>query len=439
MSPYTNSELLRFVEENDVKFIRLAFCDIFGTQKNITIMADGLAHALNDGIGFDASAIQGFMNVECSDLLLFPDPSTLAVLPWRPSQGRVIRFFCDIRYTDGRPFEGDGRRMLQAAEQEASDLGYSLQIGLECEFYLFQLDDDGLPTHIPHDNASYLDVGPFDKGENVRRQICLTLEEMNIRPESSLHEGGPGQNEIVLHHENPLKIADDLITLRNVVKTVAASNGLHASFMPKPLHDKAGSGLHTNISLHKKGSNLLSGGLENSAESLSFTAGLITRCREMTAFFNPLVNSYDRFGSYEAPRFITWSHQNRSQLIRIPGDSDDRSRLELRSPDPAINPYLAFTLLIHAGLEGIRRDLKLFAPCDINLYEAPYSVTREYDTLPVNLKQAVKAARESAFVRQVLPEKIVNSYLNAKSSEWERYSAAQDKSSMTDSMYFYSI
>lgn len=439
MSHYTFREVMQYVSENDVKFIRLAFCDIFGTQKNISIMPRELSRAFEEGISFDASAVRGFMNIEQSDLLLFPDPSTLSVLPWRPSHGRVVRFFCDIKYPDGTPFEGDGRQVLRKAQEDMRDMGYSVKIGTECEFYLLKQDEDGLPTKTPHDTASYMDIAPLDKGENVRRQICLTLEEMNLRPEASHHEQGPGQNEIDFAYDSAVATADNFITFRGVVKTLAATNGLYASFLPKLYRNHAGNGLHINLSLFQRGENLFRDPKEaHSQVAESFIMGILTRCYEISAFLNPLVNSYDRLGDYEAPRYITWSHQNRSQLIRIPAATGAGMRMELRSPDPCINPYLAFALLIRAGMEGIQRELKLCDPCNLNLYDVPAPMVREYDCLPNNLNEAIQAAQNSEFVSRSLPKKIVSAYLSSKKREWNRYADASDKSEAMDSLYFYS-
>lgn len=435
---YTIQEVAQYITENDVKFIRLAFCDIFGTQKNISIMPRQLTRAFEEGISFDASAVRGFMNVESSDLLLFPDPNTLAILPWRPSHGRVVRFFCDIRYPDGRPFEGDGRHMLAQAQRDMKELGYTVQIGSECEFYLLESDENGQPTKIPHDQASYMDIAPLDKGENVRRQICLTLEEMNLRPETSHHETGPGQHEIDFAYAPALNTADNLITFRSVVKTIAASNGLYASFMPKPFRDHPGSGLHVNLSLLRHGENLFTEeGPLASAESAGFMMGIMNRIEDMTVFLNPLVNSYERFGQCEAPKYVTWSHQNRSQLIRIPAARGTNARMELRSPDPCANPYLAFTLLIRAGIEGIQRRLQLCDPCNLNLFDVPHSAVREYDCLPDNLIHAISAASDSGFIHVSLPEQTTRSYLDAKRAEWTRYADAANKSEIMDTLYFY--
>ena len=259
MNTYTFQEVMQYVMENDVKFIRLAFCDIFGTQKNISIMPRELSRAFREGISIDASSIRGFANANRSDLLLFPEPSTLSVLPWRPSQGRVVRFFCDIKYPDGTPFECDARQVLRQAQSDMKKLGYSVKIGTECEFYLLKQDEEGLPTKTPHDNASYMDIAPLDKGENVRRQICLTLEEMNLRPEASHHETGPGQNEIDFAYDSAVTAADNLITFRGVVKTMASVNGLYASFLPKIYRDHPGNGLHINLSLFQNGENVFHG------------------------------------------------------------------------------------------------------------------------------------------------------------------------------------
>ena len=310
------SEVLKFVEENDVKFIRLAFCDIFGTQKNVAIMPEELPRAFETGISLDASSVRGFFNARETDLFLVPDPGTLSILPWRPSHGRVVRLFCNIRYPDGRIFEGDCRNILRKAAARAASMGYVCKIGSECEFYLFQTDENGDPTMIPQDRAGYCDIAPRDRGENVRREICLTLEQMGIRPENSHHEQGPGQNEIDFKYSDALSAADNLITFKSVVKTIAARNGLYASFMPKPLADKSGSGMHINLSLFKNRKNLFgTDGSGRSEEAESFMAGILHRVPEITAFLNPLTNSYARFGSFDAPKYLTWSHQNRSQPV----------------------------------------------------------------------------------------------------------------------------
>ena len=430
-------EALQFVEENDVKFIRLAFCDIFGRQKNISIMPKELPRAFESGISFDASAIRGFMNVEESDLFLVPEAGTISILPWRPSHGRVMRFFSNIKHPDGTPFEGDGRYILKKAVQQCANMGYVCKIGTECEFYLFETDEKGNPTDQPHDHGTYCDIAPLDKGENVRREICLTLEEMGLLPESSHHEQGPGQNEIDFQYSDAMTAADNLITFRSAVKVVAARNGLYASFMPKPIPGKSGSGMHTNISLSKNGENIFRAeNGEYSPEAKSFIAGIMEIIPEITLFLNPTTNSYARFGEFEAPKYITWSHQNRSQLVRIPAATGEFSRMELRSPDLSCNPYLAFSLLIHAGLEGIKEHKTLSAPSNYNLYE--HDVFMEGLTpLPKNLGEAIVCAEKSRFLLTVFTEDFIQKFLEVKRQEWRAYIDSPDKFAFERDTYFY--
>ena len=430
-------EALQFVEENDVKFIRLAFCDIFGRQKNISIMPKELPRAFESGISFDASAIRGFMNVEESDLFLVPEAGTISILPWRPSHGSVMRFFSNIKHPDGTPFEGDGRYILKKAVQQCANMGYVCKIGTECEFYLFETDEKGNPTDQPHDHGTYCDIAPLDKGENVRREICLTLEEMGLLPESSHHEQGPGQNEIDFQYSDAMTAADNLITFRSAVKVVAARNGLYASFMPKPIPGKSGSGMHTNISLSKNGENIFRAeNGEYSPEAKSFIAGIMEIIPEITLFLNPTTNSYARFGEFEAPKYITWSHQNRSQLVRIPAATGEFSRMELRSPDLSCNPYLAFSLLIHAGLEGIKEHKTLSAPSNYNLYE--HDVFMEGLTpLPKNLGEAIVCAEKSRFLRTVFTEDFIQKFLEVKRQEWRAYIDSPDKFAFERDTYFY--
>ncbi len=434
---FTSTEVLQFIEENDVKFVRLMFCDIFGNVKNISILSSELSRAFEHGISFDASAIHGFMNVDESDLVLFPNPATLSVLPWRPQQGRVVRFFCDIRRPDGTPFEGDGRHLLRNAERKVKEAGYSCKIGAECEFYLFETDENGYETLIPHDKGSYFDVAPLDRGENVRRDICLTLEEMGIQPESSHHEQGPGQNEIDFKYSDPLNTADNLITFKTVVKTIASINGLFASFLPKPIPHAGGNGLHINMSLFRNGSNIFhTGDGEHSAAAESFIAGILNRAREISAFLLPIPNSYARLGSFEAPKYVSWSHQNRSQLIRIPAGSGEFSRMELRAPDPSCNPYFVFTLLMLAGLEGIQNNTPLPPSYNIDLYHAEAEQLKTLPQLPENLEEAIVLAQDSLFLKSAFPSKIADIYLAHKVKEWEKYTASQDKRLFDRERYF---
>ncbi len=397
---YTEDEVMQFVQEDDVKFIRLAFCDVSGRQKNISILPGELQRAFERGIPFDGSALEGFGDEVYSDLLLYPDPSTLMVLPWRPEHGKVVRMFSRVSLPDGRDFPGDTRSLLQRAVAEGESLGRSFYFGAEQEFYLFNLDDRGEPTLEPYDKAGYMDIAPEDRGENIRREICLTLEQMGMTPESSYHKEGPGQNEIDFRYSDPLTAADNAMTFRTVVKTVARRNGLCADFSPKPLEGQPGNGFHINISVRS----------EQSGDDICYMiAGVLDKVREMTAFLNPTEPSYARFGQFKAPRYISWSSENRSQLVRIPSGSGQYRRAELRSPDPEANPYLAFALIIYAGLYGIRKQLELPMVADLNLYKAPLENLSQYDLLPGTLQEARALALESAFIREHLPACILNS------------------------------
>ena len=322
---YSKEEVMQYVQEEDVKFIRLAFCDVFGKQKNISIMANELSRAFEYGIAFDASAIAGFGDESRCDLLLHPVPETLMPLPWRPEHGRVVRMFCSISYPDGTPFECDTRSLLQKAMDDAEKAGFEFLFGAEQEFYLFKLDEDGKPTKIPYDEAGYMDIAPEDRGENIRREICLTLEQMSISPESSHHEEGPGQNEIDFRYSDAITAADNAVTFQTVVKTVARRNGLYADFSAKPLENEPGNGFHINMSVRPS---------KNSDNLCYMIAGILEKVEEMTVFFNPTENSYKRFGQSKAPGFISWSNENRSQLVRIPAAVGEYCRAELRSPDP---------------------------------------------------------------------------------------------------------
>lgn len=398
---YTAQEVMQYVEEENVKFIRLAFCDVYGRQKNISIMPGELRRAFTDGMAFDASAIAGFGGEVRSDLFLHPDPSTLSELPWRAENGKVVRMFCDIAQPDGSAFEADTRHLLRMAAEEARAAGYAFSFGAEMEFYLFKTDENGAPTAEPYDQAGYMDIAPMDKGENVRREICLTLEQMGIRPESSHHEEGPGQNEIDFRYSDPLTAADNAVTFRAVVQTIAARSGLWADFSPKPLGDAPGSGLHINLSVR--------GGAGDDPMP-AVIAGLLEHTYDITAFLNPCRESYLRLGSSKAPGYVTWSSQNRSQLIRVPAAQGEYRRVELRSPDPAANPYIAFALLIQAGLDGLRRSLPLPPSADLNLYEASAEQLKAFRRLPASLEEARAAAASSAFVRDHLPPAILAAY-----------------------------
>lgn len=398
---YSYQDVLTYVREEDVQFIRLAFFDVFGTPKNISIMPNALERAFKHGISFDASAIPGFGDEVESDLFLHPDPSTLTALPWRPRQGGVVRMYCDIRHPDGTPFIADSRQLLKNVMNEAADKGFHLSMGPEVEFYLFETDENGKPTSIPFDNATYMDIAPEDKGENIRREICFTLIDIGIEPEASHHEEGPGQNVIAFKYSDALTSADNASTFKWVVKTIASTNGLYADFSPKPLATSLGNGMHVNISVHN---------IEDKDYTDQFMAGILAHISEITAFLNPTQESYDRLGGLRAPKYITWSAENRSQLIRIPAEKKKAKRIELRSPDPTCNPYLAFTLLIKAGLDGIEHNLTPQPACNINLFTADAEITDALDRLPDNLSLAVNKAKNSEFVKNILPEEYIKAY-----------------------------
>ena len=388
---YTESEIMEYIEEEDAKFIRLAFRDAFGVQKNISIMPSEIHKAFKEGIPINAKAIRGFETSGESSLYLKPDPATLSVLPWRPDSGRVLRMFCDVCKADLSPCEADTRYILKKAVEAAEAEGIEFRFGSEMEFYLFKTDDEAKPTKIPYDEAGYLDIAPLDRGENIRREICLTIEEMGLTPERSHHERGPGQNEIDFHYGKPVKAADQIITFKMVVATVADRNGLYADFSPMPLSDKPGNGYHINIfAKNDKGEDVVK----------YAAAGILDKIKDITVFLNPTDSSYNRFGTGTAPDKVNWSSTGGSELMYI-SDEHGRTRVELRSPDALSNPYLAYALLIHAGLYGIKNKLSL-----------PEEMDAESVSLPKSRKEALKAARDSEFINEILPKVIVDKYIS---------------------------
>lgn len=398
---YSDQEVIQYVQEEDVKFIRLAFCDVFGRQKNISIMPEELPRAFKYGIAIDGSAIAGFGDETHSDLLLHPDPETLMPLPWRPEHGSVVRMFTTISYPDGSPFECDTRSLLKQAVKTAERSGLHFFFGAEQEFYLFKLDENGEPTKEPYDKAGYMDIAPDDKCENIRREICLTLEQMGIRPESSHHEEGPGQNEIDFRYSDPLTAADNALTFQTVVRTIAHRNGLAADFSPKPLENKAGNGFHINMSVKS----------DDQADHLPYMiAGVLDKIEEMTAFLNPSKDSYKRFGTKKAPEYISWSTENRSQLVRIPAAVGEYRRAELRSPDPTANPYLAFSLIIYAAMYGVKEEVDLPPAANFNLFKADAATLAGFKRLPSDLRLASSIAADSFFNKEHIPEAILDIY-----------------------------
>lgn len=427
MSRYTKQDIVRMVEEEDVEFIRLQFTDMFGTLKNVAITKSQLKKALNNQCMFDGSSIEGFVRIEESDMYLHPDLDTFAIFPWRPQQGKVARVICDIYRPDGTPFEGDPRYILKKTLAQAAELGYQFDVGPECEFFLFHTDEDGCPTTLTHERAGYFDLGPVDLGENARRDMVLTLEEMGFEIEASHHEVAPAQHEIDFRYGEGLATADNIMTFKLAVKTIAKRFGLFASFMPKPKYGVNGSGMHINMSVSKDGKNIFNDSSDElglSREAYYFIGGLMKHMQGITAITNPLVNSYKRLvPGYEAPVYIAWSATNRSPLIRIPAARGEATRVELRCPDPAANPYLALSVCLAAGLDGIRCKQKPPAPVQSNIFhmEKAERERLQIKELPSNLHEAVKELKKDRFICSVLGTHIAEKYAEAKEAEWEAY------------------
>ncbi|SEA23936.1 glutamine synthetase [Pseudobutyrivibrio sp. ACV-2] len=397
MSQFSIDDILEFVEENDVKFIRLAFCDLYGTQKNISIMPQELRHAFEEGVNFDSFLILGYEESDGQDLFLKPDPDTLHVLPWRPQSGRVIRFYCNVVLSDGTPFKYDYRNFLKNTLEKCNELGFSTRMGLKSEFYLFKTDENGNRTNEPFDEGGYFDVAPNDKGENIRREICLTLEEMGINPQSSHHERGPGQNEIDFMAGDVLTTADNLVTYKNVVENIAARNGVWASFDPKPIENAPGNGLHIKMANYRGDVNLQN---EDKEFSESFMAGILNRMRDITLFLNCRRDSYSRFGMSEAPKYITWSAQNNSRLLRVPEINGKRNNFILRSPDSCINPYLASAMVIQAGIAGVSNKEKLPPALEVNSRYLTEDRSAYLEMLPLSIEEAIECAEQSSFINE---------------------------------------
>ncbi|HHV99342.1 MAG TPA: type I glutamate--ammonia ligase [Clostridiaceae bacterium] len=428
MPRYSKDDVLRIVKEQDVKFIRLQFTDIFGTLKNVSITADQLDKALDNKCMFDGSSIEGFVRIEESDMYLWPDPNTFVIYPWKSQTGKTARLICDIYTADGIPFEGDPRYVLKRVLKKAENMGYdTFNVGPECEFFLFLTDNEGNPTTVTHDKAGYFDLGPVDLGEDARRDMALALQEMGFEIETSHHEVAPGQHEIDFKYNDALTTADAVLTFKLVVKTIAQKHGLHATFMPKPIFGINGSGMHINTSLFNKGRNVLydpDDELQLSQEAYWFIGGLMKHARSFTAITNPLVNSYKRLvPGYEAPVYIAWSAQNRSPLIRIPAARGAATRVELRCPDPACNPYLALAVILSAGLDGIENKIQPPMPVNKNIYDMSEVQRSEedIDSLPGSLKEAVDEMVKSELIRESLGEHIFTKYVEAKYREWNDY------------------
>lgn len=427
MSKYSKEDIKKIVQENDVKFIRLQFTDVLGKLKNIAVTSSQLDKILDEGMMFDGSSIEGFARIEESDMFLKPDLDTFVIFPWRPQSGKVARFICDVYRPDGSVFEGCPRYILKKALAEAKNMGFDFNVGNELEFFLFEVDEDGRPTTITNDRAGYFDLAPIDNGSNARRDICLTLEEMGFEIEASHHEVAQGQHEVDFKYANALKTADNVTTFRMVVKTIAQKYGLHATFMPKPIFGINGSGMHTNMSLFKNGQNAFynkEDKLGLSKDTYSFIAGVLEHIKGITAVTNPLVNSYKRLvPGYEAPCYIAWSASNRTDIIRIPASRGIGTRIELRSPDPATNPYLCLALCLASGLDGIKKGLKAPDSVDENLFQMSKKEReeREIGNLPETLNEALYYMKKDEMVKEVLGEHIYNAYRTCKKKEWNDY------------------
>ena len=444
MSRYTKDDIFRMVEEEDVEFIRLQFTDIFGTLKNIAITSSQLEKALDNKCMFDGSSVEGFVRIEESDMYLYPDYDTFEIFPWRPQQGKVARLICDVYTPDGKPFEGDPRWILKKTIKEANEMGYRFDVGPECEFFLFHTDDNGLPTTLSHEKAGYFDLGPNDLGENIRRDMVLTLEEMGFEIEASHHEVAPAQHEIDFKYDEVLKTADNIQTFKMTVKTIAKRHGLYATFMPKPKFGISGSGMHINMSLAtEEGKNIFAdenGKIGLSDDAYHFIAGIMKHARGMSAITNPLVNSYKRLvPGYEAPVYIAWSAKNRSPLIRIPASRGNGTRVELRNPDPTANPYLVLALCLAAGLDGIKNKIEVPESVDCNIYEMTPGVRRAagIENMPADLKEAVDCLVADEFLCSVLGEHITTKYVEAKMKEWENYTTRVSQWEIDEYLYKY--
>lgn len=428
MEHYSKSDIVKMVEEEDVEFIRLQFTDIFGSLKNVAVTTSQLEKVLNNQCVFDGSSIESFASIGESDMYLHPELDTFVIFPWRPQSGKVARFICDIYKPDGTPFEGSPRYILKKTIEEAEKLGYELKVGPECEFFLFDLGEDGEVKAQTKESGGYFDVSPLDSGENARREMVLMLEQMGFTVESSFHEEANGQHEIDFKYSDAMSTADNIMTFKMAVRTIARRHGMHATFMPKPNSDKDGSGMHINLSIEKSGRNIFAApdmpyGL--SSEAMSFMAGLISHVDEITAVTNPLVNSYKRLvPGFNAPVYESWSTSNSTSMIRIPAPRGESTRIELRSPDPAANPYLAIAVCLAAGIDGINKNLKAPEMLNINPDSMNFANRQKYGVrnLPGTLYEALRLMEGSPLVKKVMGERIFDNYIEAKKKEWRDYS-----------------
>ena len=425
----SKQDLMEMLKSRDVRFLRLQFTDITGKIKNVEVPEGQFEKALEGDMLFDGSSIEGFVRIEESDMILRPDFETFAILPWGDPENRVARLICDVHTADGAPFEGDPRRVLRRQVEAAAKLGYTMKAGVEAEFFLFERTEAGAPTRITHDAGGYFDLTPADMGEIARRDIVNTLELMGFEVEAAHHEVAPGQHEVDFRYEDALVTADNLATFRSIVRNVALQHGLHATFMPKPIYGVNGSGMHTHQSLFRGDSNAFYDA--KAPDGISsvmrwYVGGLMKHARGFCAVTNPLVNSYKRLvPGYEAPVNVAWSHRNRSPMIRVPARREKGTRIELRTPDPSANPYLALAVQLGAGLDGVRRKLNPPEPVDKNIFELSVRDRRKYriQELPRDLGEAVELLKKSAFVRDTLGDHMFRHFIDAKEQEWQDYIA----------------
>jgi len=423
----TKEDVLRKAKEHDVKFVRLQFTDIFGVLKNVAITVEQLEKALEGEIMFDGSSIHGFVRIEESDMYLRPDPNTFVVFPWRPGNGSVARLICDIYTPDGKPFEGCPRYVLKKVIAEATEMGYSMNVGPEAEFFLFMIDQEGRSTTITHDKAGYFDMTPLDLGENARRDMVLALEQMGYEIEASHHEVAPGQHEIDFKYSDALDTADKIVTFKFVVRTVAQRHGLHATFMPKPIFGINGSGMHCNQSLFLGDKNVFwdsSAPMELSETAMYYLGGLLKHAKAIAAITNPTVNSYKRLvPGYEAPVYLAWSGRNRSPLIRIPAKRGLSTRIEMRNPDPSCNPYLALAVMLKAGLDGIKNQIQPPPATDRNIYIMTAAERAEVgiDALPSSLENAIQCLVDNDIIKSALGTHVTEKFIEAKKIEWDKF------------------
>jgi len=425
---YTKEDIIRIVREENIEFIRMQFTDIFGQLKNVAITASQVEKAVNNQIMFDGSSIEGFVRIDESDQYLYPDLDSFTILPWRSPNGKVARLICDVYNPDGTPFIGDPRGVLKRVLRKAKAMGYdTFNVGPEAEFFLFQTDVEGKPTTKTNDEADYFDLAPLDHGVTTRQEIVLALEAMDFEIEAAHHEAAPGQHEIDFKYADALRTADNIMTFKLAVKTLAQKNGFHATFMPKPIFGINGSGMHTNMSLFKDGKNVFAdpaGPKGLSKECMSFIAGLLYHVKGFTAVTNPLVNSYKRLvPGYEAPCYLAWSASNRSALIRIPATRGMGTRVELRSPDPACNPYLALAVCLAAGLDGIEKGMVPPAEITKNIYAMDAAARRAegIESLPGSLEEAIRLMEADPLIMETLGDHVAENYIEGKMKEWDEY------------------